>query len=217
MIHGIIFDFDGVIIDSEPIWRKAEFDVLNAADFNVSYERVLQSTGKRVEELVAEYQEQFAFNNKFAEQLVKNIYTHVTNEMSKNATVMKGVYEIVEYFLSKDKKIAIASSSPASLIKSALVKLNLQDVFKTICSAEDEEYGKPHPAVYITACKKLKLSPMNALAIEDSLTGLISAKAARLSCILVKHPSKRLSSHYLADRIVTDLSEIVTASAIEDI
>jgi mannitol-1-/sugar-/sorbitol-6-/2-deoxyglucose-6-phosphatase len=208
MFDGVVFDFDGVIIDSEPAWEKAKLNVFHTAGLNISQEKVLTYTGKTLEEFVEEEQLHFGFDDHLAKQLVKDISHYATYELKNNVTPLAGIYEAIDYFLVSGKKLAIASSAGSAFIKSTLNKLNLQNVFKIICSAENEEYGKPHPAVYISACKKLELSPLNAIAIEDSLTGLLAAKAAKMSCILIKHPNKRMPAHEIADKIIKDLTEI---------
>jgi len=208
MRKGIIFDFDGVIVDSEHVWREAEMEVFRRAGHQLTAEKVASNSGKKVEDLVAEHQKQFSFNEAKAKQLIKDIYTYVQEEMNKNPAATPGLYQAVDFFLSRNYKLAIASSSPINFIKKVLKNLSLADVFNIICSGQDEEYAKPHPAVYLAACKKLELQPSQVIAIEDSLTGLISAKAAKIFCILLKEEKSRLPVHQLADCILTDLTEI---------
>lgn len=208
-INGVVFDCDGVIIDSEPFWREAELTVLSSAGYELSAEHLLKNTGRRAKDLVFDYQRIYGFSQDFAQKLIRDIHDYVVNKINENAIAMPGLYQAIDYFLSKGKKLAIASSAPTFLLDAVLNKLNLHRSFKIICSAENEEYGKPHPVVYLNACKKLELLPTSCIAIEDSLNGLIAAKAARMFCILVlQQSSEFLPAYSLADKVIIELTEI---------
>ena len=91
-------------------------------------------------------------------------------------------------------KLGLVSSSPKILIQASLQALGITDYFDVIASGEDEEYGKPHPAVYLTAATHLGVAPTRCIAIEDSVTGMVAAKAARMACIAVPAVPALLSS-----------------------
>jgi sugar-phosphatase len=82
-------------------------------------------------------------------------------------------------------QLAVASSSPPRLIEASLARLGLRDHFTEIVSAESEPYGKPHPAVFLTTAARLGVAPTECLVFEDSLNGLVAAKAARMICVAV--------------------------------
>lgn len=206
-ISGIIFDFDGVIIDSEPYWRMAEFDVFNNEGFNISHEDAMQNTGKRVEELVAEYQQKYNFSDTLAIKLTANIYAQALEAINDCAKPMNGIYDAINLFIAHNKTLAIASSSPISIITSVLENLQIRDVFTIVHSAEQELYGKPHPAVYISTSNMLNLGAHQCLVIEDSLNGLISAKAAKMRCILLDEKKDKYFAK-IADKAIKDFTEI---------
>ena len=96
-----------------------------------------------------------------------------------------GVTHAIQWAQQTGRKLALASSSPYVLIHAALSRLKLTGVFSVVYSAQEESYGKPHPAVYLTTAKKLGVPPEACLAIEDSLNGVLAAKAAKMKCLAV--------------------------------
>ncbi|CAL7961177.1 Hexitol phosphatase HxpB [Gammaproteobacteria bacterium] len=206
-INSVIFDFDGVIIDSEPCWHKAKFNVFNEHGILVSDNDILRTVGKRIEEIVKEYQQTYNFGDAAAKKMTGEIYSQANEGISENAQVISGLYGAIDLLLSHNKTLAIASSSPVNIIISILKKLQLNDAFSVVYSAESEAYGKPHPAVYLTAADKLNCNVSNCFVIEDSLNGLISAKAARMKCVLIDDCGDKYFN-CIADKVIRDLSGI---------
>lgn len=207
IIKGVIFDFDGVIIDSEPYWHIAKFRGFNDTGLPLSEEEVMQTLGKRIEEIAAEYKQKHGFSDEVAKKLIANIYERAQEEISKNALPINGLYDAINSLLKCGKTLAIASSSPVKIIIAALEKLQLRDAFKFVHSAEYERYGKPHPAVYLATSDMLDLNTNQCVVIEDSLTGLISAKAAKMRCVLIDEKKDKYFG-VIADKVIGDLSEV---------
>ena len=130
--------------------------------------------------------------------------------LTERATPLPGVVESLNFFASKGLKIGLATSSYQVLIDCILDTLQIRKFFQTAHSAEYELFGKPHPAVYLTAAKKLGVDPRRCLVIEDSLNGIISGKAARMTVVCVPekthHPEPKL---ILADAQFDDLIGLV--------
>ena len=101
---------------------------------------------------------------------------------------MPGVARAVALVAERGLRAALVSSSPRRMIEAVVERLGLGGDFELVHSAEDEEYGKPHPAVYLTAASLLGVRPAACLALEDSLPGVIAAKAARMRCVAVPEP-----------------------------
>ena len=96
-------------------------------------------------------------------------------------------------------------------MRAVVEKLGLGGAFDFIHSAEEEEYGKPHPAVYLTTARMLGVAPTECLAIEDSLNGVIAAKSARMKCVAIPSPESRVDSRFtIADATLDSLTEINT-------
>jgi sugar-phosphatase len=98
---------------------------------------------------------------------------------------MEGTHEVINLIAAQNIPIAIASSSAMDVIYAVLEKVLIRDKIKIICSAEHEQYGKPHPGVYITTAEKLGIDPSQCLTFEDSPNGVLSAKAAKMKCVAV--------------------------------
>ncbi len=209
MIQAVIFDMDGVIIDSEPFWRKAIPEVLSAAGIRLNSAQAMQTTGLRVDEVVQYWYERYSLTDPPPEIISRNITGRVIEYIKHEGELMEGLESAVNLFRKHSLPLALASSSDYILIDAVVDTFDIRSYFDVIHSAEQEQYGKPHPAVYLTAAGKLGVQPAACLAIEDSLAGVTAAKAARMACIAKpEHYPDFDKGFYMADRIVGSLREI---------
>ncbi len=185
MIKAVIFDMDGLLIDSEPIWQKVTMKVFQDIGISLSQKQVQETTGLRVDEVVEHWFIRFPQPGIVKEKVAADIVLGVISEIKKNGIAKQGVEEIISLFKTNDIPMAIASSSATDIIAAVMEKLNLTKKITIVHSAEHEPYGKPHPGVYITAAEKLGIPPVFCLAFEDSPNGVLAAKAARMKCIAV--------------------------------
>ncbi|KOG93938.1 HAD family hydrolase [Aeromonas caviae] len=182
---AIIFDMDGVIIDSEPFWQQAQISAL--ADYGAAVsvtECETLTKGKRLDEIARVWCEKFNLMNE-SSQLELKILAKITALISTNGEPMLGIYEALEYFHQQGYRLALATSSSHQVIGAVFHKLQLWHYFEVISSAEDEAHGKPHPAVYLSTARKLDLSVDECLVIEDSLNGFQAAQAAGMKTLVV--------------------------------
>ena len=122
--------------------------------------------------------------------------------------LMPGAVEIIDFLQTMNIPLAIASSSDRRLIDAVLSRLGLEKLFTVIHSAEKEEFGKPHPAVFISTSKLLQKDPSRCLVLEDSLNGIIAAKAARMIVAAVPHHENLNDPRFtIADIVVPSLME----------
>jgi sugar-phosphatase len=187
-LSAVIFDMDGLLIDTEPIWRRAEIDVFGRVGLRITEEQALQTMGVRIAEIVAGYYRQHPWSGSSPEEVTDAIYDEVIRHVQEEGGAKPGVYTAFHAVRSAGLPIAIASSSSERLIHAVLQKLGLQNDVQAICSADAEKQGKPHPAVYLTAAGKLGVPPEACLALEDSPNGVLSSKAAGMFCIVVPDP-----------------------------
>lgn len=194
---------DGVIIDSEPLWREAEKITFKTVGLNFTDDMCRETMGMRLIEVVKYWNEKLGWEGKSIEQIKDELLATVTQLILEKGTAMEGVVSSLEFFKNKGYKIALASSSAMELIKVVLTKLNLTHYFEVINSAEFLEYGKPHPMVFINTAKDLGVNPVNCMVIEDSFHGLIAAKAALMKTIVVPdeenltNPNFNIANHNL--------------------
>ncbi len=205
MLKATIFDMDGLLINSEPLWHKAEKIVFKTVGIDLTTEQCLETTGFRVDDVV-EYRHQLQpWSNKSKKEVEESIIEEVIHLVKKEGALMPGVLQTLELFKEKNIPMAVASSSSMRIILAALTALDLKGYFVKLNSAETETFAKPHPAVYLTAATKLGVSPMKCLAFEDSLTGTIAAKAARMKTISV--PEVYTKKFEVADLVLESLTQ----------
>ncbi len=200
---------DGVLIDSEPLWREAEILVFRKVGIYLNEEMCLQTTGLRTDEMVAHWYRFKPWSNKSQEEVGREINETVCNIIEERGVTAKGVRRAINFFNSAGIPKALASSSSPEVIDRVLTKLGLKQEFRVIYSAEKEEFGKPHPAVYITTAKKMNVQPVNCLAIEDSLAGLIAAKSAKMRTVVIPEESNRDNPRFtIADIRLNSLEDL---------
>lgn len=175
---AILFDMDGILIDSEPFWRKAEIEVFATVGTHLTEQDCADTMGIRIDEVVA-----YRVPHADQEAVVKAIMDRMVELLTAHGSPLKGVESTLQRVRALGIPCGLATSSNYRLLHATLESLKLEDYFSIVHSAEEEVYGKPHPAVYINAAKKLGFEPADCLAIEDSVNGLISAKAAQMRVI----------------------------------
>jgi len=182
---AIIFDMDGLLINSEPYWKIAEKKVFRKLGLTLTDTLLQQVMGFRLSEVVTHWYQYQPWQNPNFEQTENEILECVEILIQEHAEAMPGVYELLAFLAAQNIPMALASSSAMSLINMVIDKLAINRYFDVVCSAEIEPYGKPHPGIFLTAAKKLNAIPSNCLVIEDSINGVIAAKAARMKCVAV--------------------------------
>lgn len=184
----VIYDMDGLLIDSEPFWRQAEIKVFASVGLHLTEDDCRATTGFRFDEVVEHWWHQKPWSGKTKTQIHDEVLDEMENAITHHAQPMSGVVESLEFFKNQNCRIALASSSAMRLIKATVQKLNIESYFELLVSAEHERYGKPHPAVFLRTAETLGVSPQNCLVLEDSLNGVLAAKAAKMKCVAVPYP-----------------------------
>ena len=185
MIKAVIFDFDGIIIESEPLWIEAEIKVFETIGITLTPGLCRQTTGLNTQDSIQYWYNIHHWTGKSKFQIYKEIMDAMQILILDQVDLKEGFLDVLQLFVDKKMPMAVASASPLKLITTALKKFHLFEYFDIINSGENEETGKPHPALYLGAARKLGVDPVNCLAFEDSFNGAISAKAARMKLIAV--------------------------------
>jgi mannitol-1-/sugar-/sorbitol-6-/2-deoxyglucose-6-phosphatase len=211
-IKAVIFDMDGLLIDSEPYWKIAEKKVFGKLGLTLTDELLARVMGFRLNEVVHYWYNYQPWPNPDFAQTEQEILTEVQQLILEHAEPLPGVHQIISYLHSLKMPMAVASSSAMSLIQAVVQKLEVANCFNLLWSAEFEPYGKPHPGIFLTTSKQLGISPEHCLVFEDSVNGVIAAKAARMVCVAVPEKNALQDIRFsIADAVVTSLVSIAIA------
>lgn len=194
---AVLFDMDGVLIDSEPLWKIAMEDAFRQVGINLERKQFAQTVGLRIDEVIRYWRARFPWSGYSNEEVEELIISGLEQLITENGTPLTGVIETLDFLKSKGLKIGLATSSYNRLIHFNLNHLKIGEYFDFTHSAEDEIHGKPHPAVYLTCAEQLNVSPLDCLVIEDSFSGLLAGKAARMDVTVIPEkthePDNRLT------------------------
>ena len=216
MSRVVIFDMDGVIIDSEPIYGKVYseiFDKLNvdisveernsfvgfAADRVWTYVRAKGNISKSINELI---------------QMQKDTYFEYLKS-TDNFKHIEGVSTLIDELKNRKFIISLASSAQRRVVDFVLDKINMKNYFSFVLSGEDVKNGKPEPEIFLKVAERFKVKTSDCIVIEDSMNGVAAAKAAGMKCIGYKNPNSGSQDISKADLIIDDFSSQSVSRIIE--
>ena len=209
MIKAVIFDMDGLLINSEPYWRQVEIEMLQRFGIHATDELAKDTYGLRTDEVIRYWYDYQPWPDPDHEQLKADFYTRIRELIDGADILMDGAIEAISLVRDSGLLSAIASSSPRIMIDSIISRYRLDESFDLIHSSEEEAFGKPHPAVYLSVAAKLGVAATNCLAVEDSLNGVIAAKAARMKTIVIPDPLNFNDERFvIADGKIHSLKEL---------
>ena len=204
---AVIFDMDGVLIDSEPLWKIAMEEVFVSIGCPLTRKDFQKTVGLRLDEVIEYWHAHTGWDNTSPKEVENRIVQRMIELLKEYGEPLSGVVDTLKHLKSKNFKIGLATSSYEVLINTVLDTLLIRDYFDFTHSAEKESYGKPHPAVYLSVAKKFNIHPKDCLVIEDSLNGIISGKAARMKVVCIPEKSHSLEPKLsLADYQFEDMS-----------
>ena len=208
-ISTVIFDMDGVLINSEPLWKATEIEVF--ADLGLDFEAIggEKTVGMRIDEVVDYWYERYPWKGKSPQEVVTLIMDKMEDNIRTKGVAMKGVKELLDFLSNENYTIALASSSYERLITATLETLAIGHYFKATFSAEHLKHGKPHPDIYLTAARALNVSPSECLVIEDSLNGVKAGKAAAMFVIAIPDGTHSVTEIATADIQLDNLLEVI--------
>lgn len=185
-MNAAIFDMDGLLLDTEPLWGRCMLDVAKSHRINVTMPQLRYTTGLRIYEVTAFWKEQFEWNTPASSiQVADEILDAIIAASKQEATIIEGVIPCLEWMQKEQIKLGLATSSPARMMHDLIEHFGLTDYFNVLASADTAVYGKPHPEVYLQCAHALHTPSYNCVAIEDSVNGMIAAKAARMKVVVV--------------------------------
>jgi beta-phosphoglucomutase-like phosphatase (HAD superfamily) len=180
-----IFDMDGLLIDSEILWHEAELEIFGDLGVPISRDGCRSTKGMFVGEVTEYWHGQYPWSGPTPPEVAVTIVDRVIALLLSKGELKPGAEHAIGLCVSRGLPVAVASSSQYRLIETALAHFGLRHHFALVHSAEDEEWGKPHPGVFLTAAAKLGVAPRRCLVWEDAPAGVLAAKAASMACIAV--------------------------------
>ena len=186
----VIFDIDGLLIDSEPLWHEAATDTFKSYGVQLTNAMYASTTGLRTKEFVDWWFQYFKIDMQYAPDAEREIVSSVLKKIEEKASIMQGVPHIFDFFANKEFKIGLATSSPPELIDLVVRMTGIGPYLSATSSAEFLPYGKPHPQVYLNCAEAMNSKPTECVCFEDSFNGMIAAKAARMKCVVIPHHSQ---------------------------
>lgn len=187
-INTVIFDMDGLLIDSEPLWGEAAHEIFGRYNFQLTKAQYATTTGMRTKEFVEWWFNYYKIDTRHNKEAENAILQNVVEKVAAKGKALPGVEHIFNFFIQRNFKIGLATSSGKPLIDVVVDKLGIRNFLQSIESAADLPYGKPHPQVYLNCAVALNSHPTQCICFEDSFNGLIAAKAARMKCVVVPAP-----------------------------
>lgn len=202
-IAASLFDMDGLLIDSEILWHKAEVEIFGSLGVPLFESSSRSTKGVFVNEVVEYWYARYPWSEPSKTEAVEMLLERVGSLVESEGRLLPGATRALD-LASARGPIALASSTPLLLIHRCLEHFDLTTRFASIHSAELEPYGKPHPGVFLTAASSLGIEPTRCLVFEDSSAGVIAALAASMKVVAVPMREDRHDVAFLLADLVLD-------------
>jgi beta-phosphoglucomutase len=207
MLHAVIFDMDGVIVDSHPIHKK-------------TWRKFLELMGKKV----SEKELNFIMEGRKRDEILRHFLGELSEEQIQNLVLQKeqmflqesaaiqpinGLRPFLQELQTSGIRLAVASSGSAGRVNDMVLSLDLCRYFQAIVTGDQVAHGKPDPAIFRLASERLSVSPAETLVFEDSVSGVMAAKAAAMKCIgVATNGVVPMLLEAGADQIVSDFTTV---------
>jgi HAD superfamily hydrolase (TIGR01509 family) len=209
-VKGAIFDLDGVLVDSHPVHLRA-------------WKRLLNSVGKSVKD----HDMSFVLEGRKREEILQHFLGELTHEQldqygrqkefffqeeSKNIETIPGVHEFLEKLAATSIPLAVASCGGRSRVNNLLEYLDLRRYFQVVVTGDDVKEGKPDAAIFRLAAQRYGVAPKDSVCLEDSISGVMAAKAAGMKCLGIAESSRGASLREMgADKVVPNFVDLTVA------
>jgi mannitol-1-/sugar-/sorbitol-6-/2-deoxyglucose-6-phosphatase len=207
MIKAAIFDMDGLLIDSEPIWFDAAVQAFETVGIKHTWEKHNKALGRGTYNAVQDWYHMEPWEGSSPKEIGDRIVKDFIEIVKEKGKAKPGVTPVLELFKSKNIPMAIASSSSPNIIDTVVDQLKIRTYFELLYSGEQEPHSKPNPGVFISTAAKLNVQPRQCLVFEDAPSGVLAAKAAHMHCVAVPEPALKDNKFVRTADVILDSLE----------
>lgn len=206
---AVLFDMDGVIVDTEPLHRKAYFQMFEEFRADVTPELYASFAGAATKKVCQTVIDKFKLTHTVDDLMFvkRQIFTELFYK-DPDFDLMPGVRNLIEHYHSHNIKLILASSASQRTIEMVFEKFGLDSYFEGKISGADLQASKPHPEIFQLAAKMAKEPPENCMVIEDSTNGILAAHRAGIFCAGYKSSHTQLQDYSLANIVVSDFQDL---------
>jgi mannitol-1-/sugar-/sorbitol-6-/2-deoxyglucose-6-phosphatase len=184
-IAAAIFDMDGLLVDSEPVWHEVEIEVFGRYGVPLTVERCLETKGMYLGDAVAYWYARLPWQGPDCGDVAVEILDAMAERLERGVSLKPGAEHALDFCRARGARLTLASSSPRRLIDVVVRRLGLGSRFAVLRSGEDEVSGKPDPAIFLSVAGELGVEPRHCVVFEDSPAGVSAALAAGMACVAV--------------------------------
>ena len=206
---GVIFDFDGVLIDTEYIQWQGWVSLLKPYGIEMTKDDYFDYTGKDIGLIISILSEKYNIDLSVEEMRAGRAHTVKRLLREMDIPLMPYAFEAVDYFRKKGVPLALATASPRDESEIKFEKTGINKSFDVIVCGDEVKNGKPHPDIYLTAAEKIRINPKDCITFEDTHFGLTAAKAAGTTCYAVPNEYSIRQDFGAADKVFNDLKEAI--------
>lgn len=208
-LKAVLFDMDGVIVDTEPLHRKAYFSTFDDLEIEVSEELYTSFTGASTKKVCNTLIEKYKLSQSHDDlAIIKRKYFRHFFYNDTDFNLLPGVKSLIENYFDNNIKLVLASSASMITIDMVFEKFDLEKYFIGKISGADLKESKPHPEIFILASEIADESKENCMVIEDSTNGIIAAHSAEIFCTAYKSEHSVGQNYEKANLVISDFSEI---------
>jgi HAD superfamily hydrolase (TIGR01509 family) len=206
----VIFDMDGVIINSEPIHVASEKDLFDSLGVHITQTEHDSFIGTTSTIMWRRIKKNYGLAQTIPELItLERAYYLKYLEREQDLKPVAGVVKLITKLKAHDFLLSVASSSPHSQIDLILDRFDLRAYFRAVVSGDDVENGKPHPDIFLKTARLLNVLPEKCIVIEDSYNGVTAAVKAKMKCIGFKNPHSGNQDLSKADKVITSFAEVL--------